>query len=85
MQPGATYSIQAYMADPYNAWQGITISAEGGTSVTATAPVDPPGAYDLTGKDVNGDGILTITISGPIWVLNGIDIVQSPNLLPAAP
>jgi hypothetical protein len=85
VQPGATYSIRAYVSDPYNAWQGITISAEGGTSVTATATSNPPGMYTLTGQDVNGDGILAITVSAPIWVLNGIDIVQTPNTLPAAP
>ncbi len=85
VQPGATYTIRAYVSDPYNAWTGITIGAEGGTTVSATATSNPPGVYTLTGQDVNGDGILTITISGPIWVLNGIDIVQSPNLLPAAP
>ncbi len=85
VQPGATYSIRAYVSDPYNAWTGITISAEGGTTVSATATSNPPGMYTLTGQDVNGDGILSITISGPIWVLNGLDIVQSPNSLPAAP
>ena len=85
VQPGATYSIRAYVSDPYNAWTGITISAEGGTTVSATATSNPPGMYTLTGQDVNGDGILSITISGPIWVLNGFDIVQSPNSLPAAP
>jgi hypothetical protein len=85
VQPGATYTIRAYVSDPYNAWTGITIGAEGGTTVSATATSNPPGVYTLTGQDVNGDGILAITVSAPIWVLNGIDIVQSPNLLPAAP
>ena len=85
VQPGATYSIQVYVSDPYNAWSGISISAEGGTTVTAAATSNPPGVYDLTGQDVNGDGVLTITIGAPTWVLNGIDIVQMGNPLPTAP
>jgi hypothetical protein len=91
LNSSATYSVQAYVTDPYNNWGGITLSGEGvGTSppVTASIGATAPGTViQLTGlKDVNGDGIITVTVNGPVWVLNGLDIVQGAiGSLPTAP
>jgi hypothetical protein len=84
-QPSATYSVRIYLADPYNTWPGITVTGEGGVKQTISSSVSPPAYITLTGlQDVNGDGIITVTISGSLWVANGLDVVQggSGNLPP---
>ena len=80
--PSTTYSVRAYVSDPYNAWGGITLSGEGAaTSPPVTASIGQSDAstttITLTGlTDLNGDGIITLTVTGQIWVLNGLEIVQ---------
>jgi hypothetical protein len=84
-QPSATYSVRIYIADPYSNWPNITVAGEGGVKATMNSASDPPGYITLSGlKDVNGDGIITVTVSGAVWVANGIDVVQGPasNLPP---
>jgi hypothetical protein len=89
--PAATYSVRAYVSDPYNAWGGITLSGEGTTtSAPVTASIGQSDAstttITLTGlHNVNGDGIITITVNGPVWVLNGLEIVQGGPTFPAQP
>ena len=83
--PSATYSVRLYISDPYKNWPSITVTGEGGTPQTLTSSVG--GYVTLNGlKDINGDGLITITISSNVvWVLNGMDIVQNPTSLPPLP
>jgi len=72
--PLAEYAIRAYLSDPYTNWAGIVLKGEGIASVTTNAQVSPPQQVTLEGlRDVNGDGMITITVSSSIWVMNGLD------------
>jgi hypothetical protein len=84
--PNATYSMQVYVADPYSAWQGITVQAEGTAAKTVNASVSPPTVVTLTGiKDANGDGLIWLKVTGSTWVMNGIDVTADPIVPPAKP
>ena len=84
--PGATYSIRAYVADPYTTWQGISLQGEGTAAQTVSSSVSPPASVTITGiADLNGDGIITLTMNGSPWVLNGLDVIDNTGVLPAAP
>jgi len=81
--PSSTYSARIYIADPYATWAGITVTGEGAAPVTVSSSISSPQYITLTGlQDLNGDGIITITVSANIWVLNGIDIAPSSSPLP---
>ena len=81
---GSSRDIRVYVGDPYNAWGGITISAEGGSGPVAVDPVNNRFSYvTLSGTDANNDGILTIAINGGVWVASGMDVATTGNL-PAA-
>ena len=82
-----TYSARAYVGDSYNNWSGITLQIEGNPTIVSTnTTANPFWSYLLTGgSDVNGDGIVTITVSGgSLWVVNGFDLIRSPGVLPAS-
>ncbi|HEY2910229.1 MAG TPA: hypothetical protein VGI99_08280, partial [Gemmataceae bacterium] len=81
---GSSRDIRVYIGDPYNAWGGITVSAEGGSGPVAVDPVNDRFSYvTLSGSDANSDGILTIAVNGGVWVASGMD-VATPGNLPAA-
>ncbi len=81
--PSSTYSARIYIADPYATWAGITVTGEGAAPVTVSSSITSPQYITLTGlQDLNGDGIITITVSANIWVLNGIDLAPSSSPLP---
>jgi hypothetical protein len=72
--PATTYSLRAYLSDPYYNWNGITVSAEGSTTSTVSSNFATPTTVDFANvRDLNGDGLVTFTISAPIWVLNGLE------------
>ena len=82
-----TYSARAYVGDSYNNWPGITFQIEGNATIVSTnTTANPFWSYLLPGgSDVNGDGIVTITVSGgSLWVVNGFDIIRSPGVLPSS-
>ena len=77
----ATYDARVYVGDTYSNWGGITLTIEGGSPVAVDTAANPFWSYRLLGgKDVNGDGVLTITVNGPIWVVNGIDVAPAGSL-----
>jgi hypothetical protein len=82
-----TYSMQVYVADPYFPWQATSFTGEGTATQTVDSSVSPPTVVTITGiKDLNHDGLITLTITGGAWwVVNGLDVVQDPTSLPAAP
>lgn len=83
---GSTDSVRVYIGDSYTNWPGISLSVEGGGSISVNTSATPFAGYVLTGADLNGDGILTVTISAQTWVMDGIDIVQgAASNLPPAP
>lgn len=81
-----SYSARIYVGDSYANWGGITLKIEGNPSlVSVNTSANPFWTYLLPGgSDANGDGVLTITVAGPIWVVNGIDLIRSPGVLPAS-
>jgi hypothetical protein len=82
---GTTYSIRAYLSDPYTNWSGITLQGETGPSTTVSSGVVPATTADLLNlTDANGDGLITFTVTGPVWVLNGVDFVTGTSF-PTAP
>jgi hypothetical protein len=85
--PTQAYTARVYIGDSFNNWPGITLKIEGNpTPVTADTAARPDWSYILPGgKDVNGDGFLTVTVDGPVWVVNGIDVVKgAAGSLPAS-
>jgi hypothetical protein len=83
---GTTFSMRAYLSDPYANWGGITVSAEGGGSFTVSSNATTPTEvlFNNNVQDLNGDGLVTLTINASIWVLNGLDFATGATL-PAAP
>jgi hypothetical protein len=81
-----TYLIRAYLADPYATWPAISLKGEGmATAIVKKSSVNPPLYVDLTAQDRNRDGFISLTISGSVWVINALDVVENPGTLPAAP
>ena len=75
-----TFTARAYVGDSYNNWSGITFQMEGNPAIVSTnTTANPFWSYLLSGSDANGDGIVTISVSGPVWVVNGFDIIRSPG------
>jgi glutamine cyclotransferase len=72
-----TYAARVYVGDSYQNWGGITLRMEGGPLVNVDTAANPFWSYLLSGADVNGDGVLTITVTGQVWVVNGIEVVQT--------
>jgi hypothetical protein len=72
-----TYAARVYVGDSYQNWGGITLKMEGGAVVSVDTAAHPFWSYLLSGADVNGDGVLTITVTGQVWVVNGIEVVQT--------
>jgi hypothetical protein len=72
----ATYAARVYVGDSYNNWPNITLRIEGNPAVVnVDTTAHPFWSYLLGGgADANGDGLLTITVDGPVWVINGIDV-----------
>ena len=83
-----TYAARVYVGDSYQNWGGIAVQLEGGSVVSVDTAAHPFWSYLLSGSDVNGDGVLTLTVTGSVWVVNGIDIIQtagtSSGTLPAS-
>src|SRR5207248_3197158 len=74
---GATYAARVYVGDSYTNWSGITLKIEGNpTPVSVDTVAHPFWSYVLGGgSDANGDGVLTVTVSGgPTWVVNGVEV-----------
>ncbi|HEV3310496.1 MAG TPA: hypothetical protein VG815_08260, partial [Chloroflexota bacterium] len=74
---GSTDDARVYVGDPYAAWGGITVSADGGTPVAVDATIDRFGFVTVTATDIHDTGILDITVSGGIWVAAGMDVAQA--------
>ena len=77
--PLSQNSLRVYLGDSYGKWPNVTLAVEGGVSASTGANPNQFYTYLLTGTDTNGDGVLTLTVSGSTWVINGIDAVAGPQ------